>query len=387
MTELLASSSSTTTANTKSSTSDNVKEEDFGCVICLRLLYEPVTHRCGHSFCLSCCESLLSKNHAKCPTCRQALPLGRCGVPSFTLSKLLESVFPEAYKLRRTEEVREKTEASRRYEQQEPSELSIFFLDSILPRQKMSLHIFESRYLRMISLCLEGSRHFGMVGFGRERHLRHGVEVEIIDSRQQANGRMNIQVRGKRRFVIDEEPEMVFDGYNVATVRWLELPLLPSTADPVAVDDLGDGSEQESPLNVEQVSPVIDANSTTNNDNPEIMQQQQQHVLEMAEALEPLVLKWMSLIREGRWQRHRGQLTRCLQDIGPIPVAVDCPSAVDRALWIGALINPLPGLGVAPEIRPALLEHAQDPVKCLEIATDGIRQSMEYVKPNASIVW
>jgi hypothetical protein len=41
-----------------------------------------------------------------------------------------------------------------------------------------------------------------------------------------------------------------------------------------------------------------------------------------------------------------------LADLGPMPSVGD---PEERALWVAALINPLPGLGVAYEIRPAML--------------------------------
>ena len=85
-----------------------LKEEDYECALCLRLLFEPSTLRCGHSFCRTCCESLYKQNHAKCPTCRKVLPLIYNSSPdslsiSFTLSKLLEAVFPKEYHQRRLE--------------------------------------------------------------------------------------------------------------------------------------------------------------------------------------------------------------------------------------------------------------------------------------------
>ena len=49
--------------------------EDYECVLCLRLLFEPVTLRCGHSFCLHCCAALQATRHAKCPSCRRVLPI------------------------------------------------------------------------------------------------------------------------------------------------------------------------------------------------------------------------------------------------------------------------------------------------------------------------
>ena len=41
--------------------------------------------------------------------------------------------------------------------------LPIFYLDPVLPKERLRLNIFEPRYRLMIRRCLEGWRHFGMV--------------------------------------------------------------------------------------------------------------------------------------------------------------------------------------------------------------------------------
>ena len=63
----------------------------------------------------------------------------------------------------------------------------------------------------------------------------------------------------------------------------------------------------------------------------------------IAAGLEPLVRRWEALVRAGR-ERQPGQIDQVRGDLGPMPVA-SRPS--ERAVWVAALINPLPGLGVA----------------------------------------
>lgn len=49
-----------------------VKPVDLECSLCYRLLYNPVTTPCGHSFCMSCLERSLD-HHDRCPLCKHTL--------------------------------------------------------------------------------------------------------------------------------------------------------------------------------------------------------------------------------------------------------------------------------------------------------------------------
>ena len=61
---------------------------------------------------------------------------------------------------------------------------------------------------------------------------------------------------------------------------------------------------------------------------------------------------WGTCVRMGGFERFPGQLDQILRDLGPCPPATQ-PDAV--CLWLAALLNPLPALGVAPEIRGHVL--------------------------------
>lgn len=459
-------SSSPTTTSSASISSTGFKEEDFECLLCLRLLYEPTTLKCGHSFCRTCCRSLFQQNHAKCPTCRKLLPVvhyyasEEMILPSYTLCRMLEQAFPIQYEQRRSEEEGDKQAtsctllSSSSYTKSPTTVLPIFYLDPMLPRQRMQLNIFEYRYIIMVSRCLEGSRTFGMIGFSSQRSrtstgasastssnttsaatsssssssssssMPYGVEVEIVESSPQPSGTIHIEVRAKRRFVIEGET-WVQDGYAMAKVKWLKLPessssplsspplrSLRSTTTNVCTsngyDDDGDERQEtnqddnnnnntttstrnseEDAIQTTQEEGEINNNNTSDGTNLDDSLTTTGQVLKMARELESLVEEWKSLVISEGWQRYHGQLAQTLSTIGEMPAADDVAGAVDRALWVGALINPLPGMGVAPEIRPALLENAasEDYLLILRTATHGIRQSIEYLTPNAVILW
>ena len=65
-------------------------------------------------------------------------------------------------------------------------------------------------------------------------------------------------------------------------------------------------------------------------------------------------------------------LERVLVDIGPMPAATRPHSF---ALWAAALVNPLPPLGVAPEVRPAVL-RAQGALARLEVVRRAFERSI-----------
>ena len=103
------------------------------------------------------------------------------------------------------------------------NELPLFPLNTVLfPQARLTLHIFEPRYLEMIERCLEQDLAFGVV------LIQEGVEVagpatphdtgtvaRIMDVARLADGRMNIIVAGITRFKLLEH----FDDRAYSTAR------------------------------------------------------------------------------------------------------------------------------------------------------------------------
>ena len=90
-------------------------------------------------------------------------------------------------------------------------EMPLFPLNVVLfPGMALPLHIFEPRYREMINRCLDENLAFGVVlikeglevGGDAEPH-RVGTAARIVNVDRQADGRMNIQVVGTRRFRIE----------------------------------------------------------------------------------------------------------------------------------------------------------------------------------------
>lgn len=103
--------------------------DEFECVLCIKLLYDPVTTPCGHTFCRQCLIRSLDHNN-KCPFCRtvclgaigsklqllyltiiiaetqtcfQVLHLTQELPVSVTLKNILMQAFPDEYQERRDE--------------------------------------------------------------------------------------------------------------------------------------------------------------------------------------------------------------------------------------------------------------------------------------------
>ena len=75
-------------------------------------------------------------------------------------------------------------------------------------------------------------------------------------------------------------------------------------------------------------------------------------------------------------EKYPNQLRNLLQSLGPLPPP-GSPSA--RALWHAALINPIPAIGLAPEIRASVLAATGDARRQLLIVHEALQTSMSYI--------
>lgn len=195
----------------------NIRENalaDAECTLCMKLLFEPVTTPCGHTFCRPCL--LRSLDHtSKCPMCRAVLHVGRQLPVSVVLKSLLERAFPKEYGARMEEE-REGLLAV----EQTCRRLPLFVMSPILPGERMALNIFEPRYRLMIRRVMEGGRRFGMATVSCDDSQKlddAACEVEILDCEPLADGRYYLEIVGRDRFKPFDLQEL--DGYRVCSVE------------------------------------------------------------------------------------------------------------------------------------------------------------------------
>eukprot|EP00252_Welwitschia_mirabilis_P013545 TRINITY_DN2977_c0_g1_i7.p1 TRINITY_DN2977_c0_g1~~TRINITY_DN2977_c0_g1_i7.p1 ORF type:complete len:481 (+),score=75.80 TRINITY_DN2977_c0_g1_i7:72-1514(+) len=187
------------------------RTDDFDCTLCLKLLYDPVTTPCGHTFCRFCL--LQSMDHGnKCPMCRTVLLLNpRAYSLSVTLNNIIQKFFPEEYAERKADH-KNLTHSAKNI-------LPLFVMDVVLPQQKLALNIFEPRYRLMIRRIMEGSRRMGMVGIDPLTNsvADVGTEVEICECEPLPDGRFMLQVEGCQRFKVVRSWDQ--DGYRVAEIE------------------------------------------------------------------------------------------------------------------------------------------------------------------------
>ena len=184
--------------------------------------------------------------------------------------------------------------------------------------------------------------------------LSSGVEVEIIGKPQiTSDGRLKLSLKGGRRFRIQPDTvESTDRGWTQARVKFLN-----STVDDKA--EFSSSSSSSDPMSIARAMQMAREFTDPN--------------FSMTES-QSLVNMWLELARQR--ERQPGQIDRILQDLGPMPswkVPTEC------AMWVGALINPIPALGVSLEIRPQLL-LAKTAEERTQIVLDALWNSIQHMQ-------
>jgi len=326
---------------------------ELECSLCCSLLFRPVTTPCGHSFCLKCLSESL-RHKGKCPMCRSILHASPSSLTvSVQLDRVLRASFPELTAKRKAEEEQEEREAASKRKEEihgsadvetssnsselgfdngDTSVVPCFVLCSILPLQRLQLHIFEARYRIMTRRCLEGSRKFGLLTNGAE----FGTEMEIVECEELPGGRFYLEVVGRRIFRICES--WMQDNYLVSRVEFVDV----------------------------------------NQGEPE-----QAEILALSEEVGRLCNIWQELAARGGLQRNSEHMLRFYRDLGTIPPATEPGS---RAMWIAALLNPpRPLPQQARDIREEMLS-ADSILERLTIVHQTLQSSIQGLNPSLSRV-
>lgn len=111
------------------------------------------------------------------------------------------------------------------------SELPLFPLSSVLfPGGRLSLRIFEPRYLDMVRRCGRRGEGFGICLILQGREVGEpavpaalGTEARIVDFSMTDDGLLGLTVEGQRRFHV-ERTRVRDDGLVLGDVEWLPEP-------------------------------------------------------------------------------------------------------------------------------------------------------------------
>lgn len=239
------------------------------------------------------------------------------------------------------------------------TKLPLVVLDSMLPRQVLKIQVNNPLLSELVKTSIQNESPFiGMLGMarlvtGESVHLKRGAEVEIINPEVVDDGAIRLELRAGRRFEIRGEIETAGLGWTEARVDFLDFQ----------------EEEDKEILGNDRMAVARAISKATELTSPNMRTPNNLS----------LVDRWIQLAKQV--EREPGQIDRLLEDLGERPPQ-DRPS--DLAFWVGALINPLPAMGVAMEIRPALLS-AKTAEERVQIAMDGIWKSIRHMDGTQSM--
>ncbi|CAD5119433.1 DgyrCDS8044 [Dimorphilus gyrociliatus] len=201
--------------------------EEINCSLCWRMLFEPSTTVCGHTFCKECLKRSLDHS-PNCPLCKSSL-VQMLKHRLFSTDKIFELIvkhfYPQQYSEHYSELLTESLCVSGISDRE--MKVPIFVCVVTFPGVRCPLHIFEPRYRLMVRRCIEnGSRTFGMVRpMSDNSYANIGTLMYIEDVTYLPDGRSLIITQGSKRFTVLDRSYV--DGYNVANVRILEDEPIP----------------------------------------------------------------------------------------------------------------------------------------------------------------
>ncbi len=93
----------------------------------------------------------------------------------------------------------------------------------LFPNEKVNIHIFEPRYKSLIKDCRKNEIGFGIVLFKDDKLFSSGTEARVQQIfKTYADGRMDIQLIGNRRFkIIKSYSNLGEKEYGGADIEWL----------------------------------------------------------------------------------------------------------------------------------------------------------------------
>lgn len=277
---------------------DEEEEEvppEFECTICMKLLLEPVSIPCGHTFCCACIEQSLGYR-SLCAVCRAPVAGGQ------SVNILIRGIIAERYPValakrcreleeelcaveREAEEVRRRDAAGGSVTTEPLATAAtaagggagggaaaggaaapvLPLLRSphvlLLPYCRTDLTLRSQGEVRLLEYALQGGRRIGAIdgttqppsggggGVGGYDDAARplGICLEIENVERRAQGPPTARVVGKFRFWLTEAPQVHEDGFELGRCEaFFDTPLPMSDLAPMPEDD-GDQQQQQQP--------------------------------------------------------------------------------------------------------------------------------------------
>lgn len=260
--------------------------------------------------------------------------------------------------------------------------MQVIVLDATLPGQRLGLRFDKKDTKRALNAgtslgpLVEVGDQFVMLGqaphSGQVLPMGTSVEVARVDPFPDGSGDIEVELIGRRRVRIDGQP---FNENGIATAKVAFMDWAPEAPGSIAeASNSVRGGDFDMIKGAHPAAAKREKSDDSGDDNGTFVSAE---IVSQSQALGDLVFQWKQLVKEGGHERRKGQLDLIGTHLGPMPPA-DEPAR--RAVWVAGLINPIPALGVAYEIRPALL-MARDTNGMLKVATEGITTSIERLRP------
>ncbi|CAJ1426855.1 unnamed protein product [Effrenium voratum] len=194
------------------------------CAICMKLLLEPVSVPCGHTFCQSCLDQALGYRNL-CAVCRAPVPPGQA--VNVIIRSVIVDQYPRALASRQAEQQEEVRMAERTSEEQRQQEVS-GEAEAASGRQILIMPIFRSAELLLPQCCWEDDLsvsqeqlvQYAVQGGRRVCWLQAcedlGVCMNVEDFRPAERARSaHVRLRGKFRVNLIEPPHLHQDGFEL----------------------------------------------------------------------------------------------------------------------------------------------------------------------------
>lgn len=217
-----------------------------------------------------------------------------------------------------------------------PEKVTLLIQDAMVPRQRMYIQNAPASYVALLNAAQTQNTPLCMVGRHRTIHS-HGVQVAVQAISSHADGTADVVLRGDRLMQVVEAE--VCEGTWTRDLRRVGRP---HAGREISSADAWVGRAARV-----QWLP-LDAPDRGSQPSGALRDQ-----IVRADRLSIAVAEWQRLVRGHGHEKFTGQLDSILESLGPMPDARAQPN--ERCMWVAALLNPYPKLGVANEMRPAAL--------------------------------